>query len=472
MILTFVSLFWSAPAYAEDGGLTEASTLGEVFGYIKNYHLMEHDADALLQASIKGMLDVVDDPYTVYFTPGELEQFSDELNGDFEGIGIELEIKDQLPRVVKVFSGTPAQKAGLQSGDVIVAIEGQEAKGLSIYEVVGALQGKKGTQVHITVEREGQPDFQLALTRDTVDLPTAQGKLLDHNIGYLAIESFGMETGQEIQASLLELKEQGMQSLIIDLRNNGGGYVDAALEAASYLLGKGKTVFITEYREGDQEVFATELDNLIEKLPMVVLINENSASASEILAGALQDYGMATLMGTQTYGKGTVQDVVPLENGGALKLTTAYYLTPKERRIDGQGLHPERVVSSPELQLYAAKQLLAPTSTTEIKFAAGAPRVTINQEEYLLPGAMFEEKGQFYIPLRFTLEALGFEVKWQTESNSIQVSGQGKTWLLPLNNTIASSPLIRGEVTYLPVKELTLWGAQVQVEENTILIKR
>ena len=304
---------------------------------------------------------------------------------------------------------------------------------------------------------------------------------MDRQIGYLAIESFGNETGQEIKNALAQLKDKGIKALIIDLRNNGGGYVDAASEAASYLLGKGKTVFITEYRGKNQEIFQTESDKLVDKLPVVVLINENSASASEILAGALQDYSVATLMGTKSYGKGTVQDIIPLDNGGALKLTVATYLTPEGRRINGLGLQPERYVVTPELQLYAAKQFLVPTAQ-EIKFLSGNPKVTINQEEFTLPAGLVTENDHFYVPLRFTLEALGYEVEWQSENNNTVVKGQGKTWLLPLNTKTSTlngevkllgySPVVKGNTSYLPVEELRSLGVEVNVQGDTVVLRR
>lgn len=472
VLISLIALLWSPTAFAaEDKAVTNAATMGEVFGYISNYHLKQPDIDQLTNSAIKGMLDQLEDPYTAYFSPGELDQFSEELNGDFEGIGAELEIKDQIPHVVRVFNGSPAEQAGLRSGDAIVAVDNKNTLGKTLTQVVEQLRGKKDTKVRIMVKRLGQPDFPLEITRSTVDLPTVSEKILEGQIGYIAVDSFGMETGEEFGNALIKLKESGIKYLIIDLRNNGGGYVDAAMEIASYLLGKGKTVLLTEDREKYSESYATELDSLINPLPLVVLVNDQSASASEILAGALQDYGKATLVGTNTYGKGTVQDILPLGNGGALKMTTAYYLTPKGRRIDGHGLQPDRCIATPELQLLAAKQILL-QGKPEVIFTA-KKTILVGEETLNLPVGYQEAEGQFLVPLRFTLESLGYEVIWDEKAGNLVVKGKNNTWQLPnqglqsvVNGTskLLKQPLrqING-YAYISTEDLRLLGVNVVI---------
>ncbi len=463
VLISFVTLLWSPAAWAEeDKAMTNAATIGEVFGYITNYHLKQPDIDQLTNAGIKGMLDQLGDSYTVYFSPGELDEFSEELNGDFEGIGAELEIKEEVPRVTRVLNGSPAEQAGLQSGDIIVAVDNKTLTGQSLTQVVEQLRGKKGTNVTITVRRVGQPDFSLEITRNTVNMPTVNEKILEGQIGYIAVESFGMETGEQFGNALIQLKESGAKAFIIDLRNNGGGYIDAALEMAGYLLGKDKIILLTEDREKYQEAYTTELDSLLNPLPMVVLVNEHSASASEILAGALQDYGTATLVGTKTYGKGTVQDILPLGNGGALKMTTAFYLTPKGQRIDGQGLQPDRAIATPELQLLAAKQILL----------SGAPEITYTAEKTIqtqgdtvnLPIGYLKEKGQQLVPLRFTLESLGYEVKWDDKINHIMVKAKNKTWQLPNNSLKHPLRQVNGYF-YIAAEDLRLLGVDIRIQE-------
>ncbi|CCO07280.1 S41 family peptidase [Desulforamulus hydrothermalis] len=471
---------WSVPAYAEeDKALAGASTIGEVFGYISRYHLKQTDIDQLTKAGIKGMLEQLEDPYTVYFPPGELEHFSDELNGDFEGIGAELEIKDQYPCIVRVLTGTPAEAAGLQKGDVILAVDGQDVAGKEIYDIVSMLRGEKGTHVNLTVKRDGQSEITVSITRNTVNLPTVRSEMLSHGIGYLAIESFGMETGAEFAEALIKLQQSGSRSLIIDLRNNGGGYVDAAAEIASYLLGKDKTVFVTVDRAKHRDAFITELDSLIEEMPLVVLVNEQTASAAEILAGALQDYQTAVLVGTPTYGKGTVQDIIPLSNGGALKLTTAYYTTPRGRYIDGSGLQPDHCVTIPELQLSIAKQLLHPTKQV-IQFTAGQAKAVVNDEIIPVPGGLLKEQGSAMVPLRFTLEALGYQVAYDGRSQTVKVTGKQQVWLLPTKKT---NSLLNGltkqlhlplreknNTVYISAKDLMYLGLQVTVQENKVTV--
>lgn len=469
VLISLIALLWSPTAFAaEDKALTNATTLGEIFGYISNYHLHKPDIDQLTNSAIKGMLDQLGDPYTVYFSPGELDKFSGELNGDFEGIGAELEIREHLPYVVRVFNGSPAEQAGLRSGDIILSIDNNSTQGKTLTQVVEQLRGKKGTKVRIMVKRVGQPDFPLEITRNTIDLPTVTDNILEGQVGYIAIDSFGLETGEEFGNALIKLKEAGIKYLIIDLRYNGGGYVDAALEIAGYLLGKDKIVLLTEDREKYSDSYATELDALIAPLPMVVLVNGQSASAAEILAGALQDYGRATLVGTNTYGKGTVQDILPLGNGGALKMTTAYYLTPKGRRIDGQGLQPDRYIATPELQILAAKQILLQEKPV-ITFTA-EKTISTAGETLSLPVGYHKENDQFFVPLRLTLEALGYEVKWDEQTGNIEVKDKNNTWQLTNHSLVNGSsklmtqPLRRiNGYTYISTEDLQLLGIEVVI---------
>lgn len=479
IILSIVSLTWAVPAYAqEDRSIDGAATIGEVLGYITHYHLKETDTEKLVNGSIKGILDQVQDPYTVYFSPEELEQFGDELNGDFEGIGVELELKNQLPTVVRVIEGTPAKNAGMQNGDSIVAVNGREVTGQALIEVIDQLKGKRGTEITITVRRAGQADFNLKLTRAVINLPTVYQKDLGQGIGYIAIDSFGMESGEEFGNALIQLKDAGAKAFIVDLRNNGGGYVDAALEAASYILGRDVTVFITEDREKIQDLYKTEFDPVIEKLPVVVLLNDQSASASELLAGALQDYSAAILVGTTSYGKGTVQDIIPLQNGGALKMTTAYYLTPKGRSIEGVGLKPDHFVAAPEIQLQVAKNILL-KSDIVLKLYANEARMTINDEDYNLPGAI-KDHGNIFVPLRLTLESLGYQVKWDSTLNGVIVTGDNLHWQLIGSNrnsnlngvakTLQQDLLMSNNTSYILAQDLESLGIQVFVQDNTVIL--
>ncbi|GAB6181164.1 hypothetical protein JCM14036_24830 [Desulfotomaculum defluvii] len=474
LIFSFCSLFWTLPVYAqEDKAINGAATLGEVFGYISQFHLDKPDIDELTNASIKGMLDQLGDPYTVYFTDGELNQFNDELNGDFEGIGAELEIQDRYPKVLRVLDQSPAQQAGLQVDDIILRVDGYDLADKPLVDAVKMLRGTKGTKVTLLVRRAAQGDFQVNITRNTVNMPTVYGELINNKIGYIAIDSFGLDTGEEFGNQLIKLTEKNADSFIIDLRNNGGGFVDSAVEIAAYLLGKDKVIFITEDRDKLRISYYTEYERITQQVPMVVLINGETASASEILAGALQDYGMATLLGTNSYGKGTVQDIIPLGNGGALKITTAEYLTPKGRKINGIGLKPDLNVMTPALQLHAAVQLLHPEKVTLRYTNAGA---SINGKFFNTIGLqkMAEE---YFVPLRPTMEALGYQVHW--ENNRILVTGKNSIWKLPTDggNSILNGqskitrPLLKKDnTTYISLKDLTLLGCEILVQGNEVVI--
>ncbi|MDO7786710.1 S41 family peptidase [Desulforamulus aquiferis] len=470
---------WVGPVYAQDNrSIDGATTIGEVLGYITHFHLKETGVDVLVDGSIKGIIEQVGDPYTVYFPPGELDIFSEELNGDFEGVGVELELINQLPTVVRVLEGTPAKHAGMLAGDSIIAVDGKSVLDLPLMEVINELKGKKGTQLNITVRREAEPDFQLSLTRAVINLPTIYQRDLGNGVGYIAIDSFGMETGEEFGNALIQLAEKDLRALIIDLRFNGGGYVDAAMEAASYILGRDVTVFITEDRDKIQDLYKTEFEPVIEEIPVVILINDQSASAAELMAGAFQDYGIATLVGTNSYGKGTVQDIIPLQNGGALKMTTAYYLTPMGRSIDGIGLTPDYFVTTPELQLPIAKTVVQPKDIV-VKFYAGENKMVFNEEDLSLQGAI-KEQGNIYVPLRIALEALGYQVGWDNGLNGVRVTGKNQQWLIPKGNkdstingviqSLEHELLAKNNTIFISPIDLRNLGIEVFIQDETVIL--
>lgn len=479
--LILVTVIWVTPAQGqEETDTSGATTIGEVMGYITYFHLKETDPNKLVDAAIKGILTELGDEYSEYFRPGELEQFDQELNMDFVGIGVELEVRDGFPYVVKVMDNSPALWGGVRSGDNIVSVDGRDITGRPLSEIIRQLKGQQGTNVTITVRRSGQKDFTLELTRAVINLPTVNHRLMEQNIGYIAIESFGKETGEEFGNALVKLKDKGAKAFIIDLRNNGGGYVDAAMEAVSYILGRDVTVFITEGRDKIHDLYKTEFDAIVEREPVVLLINGQSASAAELFAGSLQSYGAAVLVGTTTFGKGTVQDIIPLQNGGFLKITTAYYLTPGEKPIQGVGIKPDIQVLVPELQIRRAKQYIQPTDI-ELKYFIGEHRLTLNGEESYSAGVI-KEGNSIYVPLRYTLEALGYEVQWEGQLESVRVTGNGHNWLIPmrhtgstLNGTVSQlhHPILnKGSITYMDPKDLKNLGTDVSLQDNVVVISK
>jgi carboxyl-terminal processing protease len=300
----------------------------------------------LMQGAIRGMMDSLGDKQTFYMEPQIYKNQITELQGSYEGIGAYVDTTGDYLTIISPIEGTPAQKAGLQPGDEIIAIDGQDVTGVDPTEVLKKVLGPKGSQVTLTIARkdEKQP-LQFTITRDQIVIRSAEGKMLEGGIAYVDINTFGEKTTDELRQTLDTLMAQKPQGMIIDLRNNGGGYLSTAVEVASEFIDKDKVVLYEKYGDGHRDEYKTLGNGHATNIPIVVLINEGSASASEILAGALQDYGRAKLVGVLSYGKGSVQIWQPLSNDqGAARVTIAKWLTPNERAIDHVGLTPDVVV--------------------------------------------------------------------------------------------------------------------------------
>lgn len=304
----------------------------------------------LVYSAIRGLLVVVGDRFTTVFTPGQYRRFEETMSGgDFGGIGVYIQAdrnRGGRLTVVEPIKGGPAIKAGIKAGDVITAIDGHATKGMTIEEASHRIRGHKGTVVVLTIKRHGKAPFAVKVTRAIIHVPSVESKMLKHKIGYIRIQMFGATTGSEFARALDGLLAKGARALIIDLRNNGGGYVSAALEVVSRLLPKGdKVVSVVNPRLGRFEpTYSQGVD--VTKLPLVVLVNRFSASASEITAGALEDDHRALLIGERTFGKGSIQELHTFADGGALKHTVAHYLTPNGKDINHRGIEPNIVVKT------------------------------------------------------------------------------------------------------------------------------
>ncbi|HEY6234593.1 MAG TPA: S41 family peptidase [Candidatus Elarobacter sp.] len=298
----------------------------------------------LTYAALTGMARAAGDRYTVFMSPKELQGFQGPLNPPHVfGIGVLLQQDEKTKDVSAAYvaPGTPAEGAGIQSGDVFDAVDGTSVRGLDVAHVRAKLLGHAGTVVRVRVLRDGKPNDELSIVRAEVHAPTVYQKLLPNGIGYIAVGIFGEPTAEEFGAALKHLQRQNARAYVIDLRNNGGGYVNAAVAIADHFIHSGPIVSVAE-RRGTTRFDADA--NADETHPVAVLVNHYSASASEIAAGALQDAGVATLVGSRTYGKGVVQQITYNADGSAMKVTTARYLTPRKRIIDGIGLAPDVVV--------------------------------------------------------------------------------------------------------------------------------
>lgn len=307
------------------------------------------DDVALMRGAIRGMMDAVGDKQTYYMDPVVYESATSQLSGDYEGIGAYVDTQGEYLTIISPIEGSPAEAAGLKPGDQIIAIDGVDMTGTAPEEARQKVLGPAGTTVTLTVARKGQEEpLEFVITRATITIPSVTGKMLKNDIAYIDINQFGDKTTSELNTVLDELIAQNPKGVIIDLRNDGGGYLQTSIEVASEFIDKG-VILYEQYGDGTRDTYNALGNGRATDLPIVVLVNEGSASASEILAGALQDYGRAKLVGVQSYGKGSVQQWIPLSNdNGAARVTVARWLTPKERLIDGVGLTPDFVVELTE----------------------------------------------------------------------------------------------------------------------------
>ncbi len=314
----------------------------EVYQQIRSNFDGEPTDEDFLNGLKKGLAGATGDTYTEFFTAEETKQFNESLNGIFEGIGAELSKEGNLIIVVAPIKGAPAEKAGILPGDVITEINGESAADISVSEAVTKIRGPKGEQVTLTIIREGE-EVEVKIVRDTISIASVESEMKG-STGVITIGRFGDDTVSLTRKAAQELKDKGASKFVLDVRGNPGGLLDAAVGVAGVWLPKGTTV-LEEKRNGEVvQTFKTDSQPILAGVSTVVLINGGSASASEIVAGALRDHKVATLMGTQSFGKGSVQRVVPLNGGGSLKVTIARWFTPAGKNIDKEGIAPDQEV--------------------------------------------------------------------------------------------------------------------------------
>lgn len=313
----------------------------ELTEYLDVYYYEEYDKEKVQESLLDGLVGGVDDVYTMYYTPEEYEDLQINTTGNYYGIGAGLtqDVKTMVVTVSKVYEGTPAEEAGLLKDDIIVSVDGVDATSMELSKLVQLIRGEEGTTVHLAIYRsQTQEELEFHVPRRNVQLPSVAAEMLSDNVGYIQISEFQSNTASEFCDYLAMLEQEGMESLIVDLRDNPGGLLSSVVNILDVILPEG-TVVYTEDKYGNRDTYKS--DGKCIDYPMVVLVNENSASASEIFAGAIKDYDYGTLLGTTTFGKGIVQTIFPLEDGDALKITTAKYYTPEGYNIHGAGIEPD-----------------------------------------------------------------------------------------------------------------------------------
>ncbi|MBH0181240.1 MAG: S41 family peptidase [Nitrospira sp.] len=324
----------------------ELKTFSEVLNQVQKHYVDETKPKDLIQGAIRGMLATLD-PHSAYMTPEMYKEMQVETRGEFGGVGIQIGVKENRLAVIAPIEGTPAHRAGIKAGDFIVKVNDETTKDLTLMDAVQKMRGPKGSKVNLTIQREGTPDPMLfTLVRDTIKIESVKSKVID-NLGYVRLTQFQEATGRDLAKAIKQFKEQKVQGTILDLRNNPGGLLTAAVDVSEQFLPNGKLVVYTKSREGKKDEWVSKSKDQLEDLPVIILVNEGSASASEIVAGALQDWGRAVIVGTTSFGKGSVQTILSLGDGSGLRLTTAKYYTPKGRSIQSTGITPDIVVKLP-----------------------------------------------------------------------------------------------------------------------------
>jgi carboxyl-terminal processing protease len=304
--------------------------------------------EEMTYGALRGAIDTLGDPYTAFIEPSIAQIMREDESGTFEGIGAFVGMEDGLLTVARPMKGQPAEKAGLQRGDVVIQVDDTPLENMSLYEAIALIRGPAGTSVRLTIVRDGQEPFEVEITRALIDIPVVESQMLENGIAYVSLIDFSSDANVKLKSAIEELLAQNPKGLILDLRGNGGGWLNEALLVSGLFLPKDEVVVIERYKGAEPDVLRTSNDPIAPDIPMVVLVDGGSASASEIVAGALQDYDRAVLIGEKTFGKGSVQWARELSNGAELRVTIARWFTPKDRAIHGQGLEPDIVVKMSE----------------------------------------------------------------------------------------------------------------------------
>lgn len=419
MALAAMLLMPPAAFAAEPEGNGVSPAVGEVLDLLSRVHVSGTDRSALEASAIKGMVDSLGDPYTQYMSAAEWSQFESSLEQRYVGIGVRLEQDERGFLVIEVFAGSPAEAAGMRAGDYIVAADGKSYTGKSMNELTAAIMGTADTKVDVTYARDGDTKT-VSLTRKPVTIQTVSGSKMDGGAGYIRIDSFSSDADELFASKLDELEKQGIASLIVDLRGNPGGLLDSAANIAKRFIKEGVLIHTSDRNHADDPIRLAGGSTVA--YPVTVLVNENSASASEVLSGALQDYRAASIVGTVTYGKGSVQTIYPITGGGMLKVTIEEYLTPNMRKVNKVGIKPDVEVTGEIAQTIKALHLSGVPDVTIRQQAGG---IVVNGTSFLERLSVIRDKGRIYVPSRALAALVDADIVWNGEKKAVSINAGG-----------------------------------------------
>lgn len=333
---------WTVPSVNAEGETYEnLKVFTEVLSVVQRNYVEEVDTKELVYDAIKGMLRDLD-PHSTFMPPHAYKEMQIDTKGEFGGLGIQISLRDGILTVIAPIEDTPAWNAGIKAGDMIMKIDGEPTKSMSLQDAVNRMRGPKGTPVTISVAREGWKELQdFTIVRDIIKIKSVKSKVIDESIGYVKISQFQERTSSDLARAIEELEKEGVRSLVLDLRNNPGGLMSSAVDVAGQFLEQGRLVVYIKGRSGERTEYKARDGGKVFEKPMVVLVNQGSASGSEIVAGALKDWNRAVILGVKTFGKASVQGMIPLSDGSGLRLTTARYYTPSGLSIQNTGIEPD-----------------------------------------------------------------------------------------------------------------------------------
>jgi len=367
MILTAIMPVFAETNVTVTTRPTVAADLQSMIDLIESEYYQDIDESLLIEGAYEGMMETLD-PHSTYFSDEEYTDFVTSLSGEFSGIGAYIGANEAgNVEIVSPIANTPADSAGLKSGDEIIEINGTSAVGWTVEKAAATIRGEKGTEVQLGIKRLGTSEtLYFNIVRDVIVVTTVASEILENNIGYIQVTQFGEKTTEEFDQAMAKMETAGVQQLIVDVRNNPGGYLSTAIDLSDYFVESGKLIVKEKFNDGQYQSFRASKDPV--NMTVAVLVNEGSASASEIFAGSIKETGAGTVIGVQTYGKGTVQTMYDMQNAGAIKLTIAEYLLYNDYKVDGNGINPDIIVELPQVEDYNAYNTLVPMSEKSSKY--------------------------------------------------------------------------------------------------------